>query len=157
MRLQLADELSVTLFSIAARLVMNLYMSKARLVWCAALAIALGAAPGPAAFAESALSVLDQDSDGTLDKAEVKNAAGAEFEKLNPDDDGTLDPRELGRRAGKAQFTQADPDHDGTLSKEEYLALAGKLFDEADVNQNGVLTAKELKSDAGRALLRLIH
>jgi hypothetical protein len=136
--------------------VMKLSQAKLFCRWCA-VAMAFWAAPQSPAFAKSALSVLDQDNDGTLDQAEVKNAAGAEFEKLNPDNDGTLDPKELGRRAGTAQFTEADPDHDGTLSKEEYLALAGRLFDEADVNRNGVLTAKELQSNAGRALLRLIH
>jgi Ca2+-binding EF-hand superfamily protein len=104
----------------------------------------------------SAIAAFDKDHDGTLDLAEVKDAASALFDKLEKDKDGTLDAKEVGRRIGKKEFKEADPDNDGTLSKDEYLALVEKLFNAADANKDGTLDAKELRSKPGRALLRLI-
>jgi Ca2+-binding EF-hand superfamily protein len=46
----------------------------------------------------SAVSIADQDKDGTLDLAEVKTAASAKFDKMSK---------------------EADVDHDGTLSVQE--------------------------------------
>jgi Ca2+-binding EF-hand superfamily protein len=108
-------------------------------------------------FAKSSqIAALDKDHDGTLDLAEVKDAASALFDKLEKDKDGTLDAKEVGRRIGKKEFKEADPDNDGTLSKDEYLALVEKLFNAADADKDGTLDAKELRSKPGRALLRLI-
>jgi Ca2+-binding EF-hand superfamily protein len=110
----------------------------------------------PAWAVPSAIEAFDKDNDGTLDLAEVKDAASALFDKLEKDKDGTLDAKEVGRRIGKKEFKEADPDNDGTLSKDEYLALVEKLFNAADANKDGTLDAKELRSKPGRALLRLI-
>jgi Ca2+-binding EF-hand superfamily protein len=108
-------------------------------------------------FAKSSqIAALDKDHDGTLDLAEVKDAASALFDKLEKDKDGTLDAKEVGRRIGKKEFKEADPDNDGTLSKDEYLALVEKLFNAADADKDRTLDAKELRSKPGRALLRLI-
>jgi Ca2+-binding EF-hand superfamily protein len=108
-------------------------------------------------FAKSSqIAALDKDHDGTLDLAEVKDAASALFDKLEKDKDGTLDAKEVGRRIGKKEFKEADPDNVGTLSKDEYLALVEKLFNAADADKDGTLDAKELRSKPGRALLRLI-
>jgi Ca2+-binding EF-hand superfamily protein len=108
-------------------------------------------------FAKSSqIAALDKDHDGTLDLAEVKDAASALFDKLEKDKDGTLDAKEVGRRIGKKEFKEADPDNDGTLSKDEYLALVEKLFNAADADKDGTLDAKKLRSKPGRALLRLI-
>jgi Ca2+-binding EF-hand superfamily protein len=108
-------------------------------------------------FAAVALGAPDKDNDGTLDLAEVKNAAASVFDKLDKDSDATLDRKETGGRVGKTEFEQADPNRDGTLTKDEYLGLVEKLFNTADADKDGTLTAKELKSKAGRALLRLIQ
>jgi hypothetical protein len=105
----------------------------------------------------AALAALDKDNDGTLDLAEVKDAAGTVFDKLDKDSDATLDRKETGGRVGEKEFKEADADHDGTLTKDEYLGLVEKLFNAADVDNDGTLTAKELKSKTGRALLRVIQ
>jgi len=83
----------------------------------AMLPIALG---NTKSFAKSsAIAAFDKDNDGTLDLAEVKDAASALFDKLEKDKDGTLDAKEVGRRIGKKEFKEADPDNDGTLTKDE--------------------------------------
>ena len=69
------------------------------------------------------MKLLDTDNDGTVDLAEAKKAATAEFDKLNKDTDGTLDTKELDGRLSKKDLEAADPDKDGTLTKDEYLAL----------------------------------
>lgn len=108
-------------------------------------------------FAASSLAGLDKDNDGTLDLAEVKDAASAVFDKLEKDSDATLDRKEIGGRLSQKEFKEADPDKDATLTKDEYLALVEKLFNAADADKNGTLDPKELHSKAGRALLRLIR
>jgi hypothetical protein len=123
---------------------------------CGLSAAILPIASGSKSFA-AALAALDKDNDGTLDLAEVKDAASTVFDKLDKDSDATLDRKEIGGRAGTTQFKDADPDHDGTLTKDEYLGLVEKLFNAADADKDGTLTATDLKSKAGRALLRLIQ
>jgi Ca2+-binding EF-hand superfamily protein len=124
-------------------------------------ALVLGACLGlygvAAQAAMSPIKAFDTDNDGTLDLAEVQNAAGAMFGKLEKDNDGTLDRKEVGARIGKKEFAEADPDDDKTLSKDEYLALAASLFKEADTDNEGTLDAKELKSKPGKALVRLLR
>ena len=111
----------------------------------------------PAAFAASdVVSKYDTDKDKTLDLAEVKAAAGAEFDKLDADADKTLDTKEAKGALGKKDFKAGDTDNDGTLTKDEYLAIVEQLFKKADVDNEGTLSAKELKSKAGRALQKLI-
>jgi Ca2+-binding EF-hand superfamily protein len=105
----------------------------------------------------SAIEAFDKDDDGTLDLAEVKEAAGKMFDKLDKDGDGTLDSKEVGPRLSNADFKAADADHDGTLTKDEYFTIVEKLFNGADVDKDGTLSAKELQSNAGRALLRQIQ
>ena len=105
----------------------------------------------------TAIEAFDQDNDGTLDLAEVKEAAGKLFDKLDKDGEGTLDSKEVGTRVSKTNFMAADADHDGTLTKDEYFTIVEKLFNGADVDKDGTLSAKELQSKAGRALLRQIQ
>lgn len=126
------------------------------LALCAGLGLAGFAVP-PAQAAMSPIKAFDTDNDGTLDLAEVQNAAGSMFGKLEKDNDGTLDRKEVGARIGKKEFAEADPDDDKTLSKDEYLALAASLFKEADTDNEGTLDAKELKSKPGKALVRLLR
>lgn len=96
---------------------------------------------GTSLAAPSPIAALDKDHDGTLDLAEVKDAAGAVFDKLEKDHDSTLDRREVGGRVATGEFKEADPDNDATLTKDEYLALVEKLFNEADADKNGTLSA----------------
>jgi EF hand len=64
----------------------------------------------------SAIKAFDKDNDGTLDVAEVKEAAGKLFDKLDKAGDGTLDSKEVGTRVTKADFKAVDVDHDGMLT-----------------------------------------
>jgi Ca2+-binding EF-hand superfamily protein len=105
----------------------------------------------------SAIKAFDKDNDGTLDVAEVKEAAGKLFDKLDKAGDGTLDSKEVGTRVTKADFKAVDVDHDGMLTKDEYFTIVEKLFNAADVDKDGTLSAKELQSKAGLALLRLMQ
>ncbi|MGI8568946.1 MAG: EF-hand domain-containing protein [Methylocella sp.] len=128
---------------------------------CKLIACGLSVAILPIEFSSrsfaAALASLDKDNDGTLDLAEVKDAAASVFDKLEKDHDATLDRRETGGRVGKKEFKEADPDRDGTLTKDEYLGLVEKLFNASDADKDGTLDPKELRSKAGRALLRLIQ
>ena len=112
--------------------------------------------PMASAHAANALTAADTDKDGTLDKAEVEAAAGAQFDKLDKDKEGTLDKAEVGKRLSKADFAAADPDNDKTLTKAEYTAAADKAFAAADANNDGTVDAKELHGNAGLALSKLI-
>jgi Ca2+-binding EF-hand superfamily protein len=120
------------------------------------LALPVIVLPTTSAFAAKALTAADTDKDGTLDKAEVDAAAGAEFDKLDKDKDGTLTKAEVGTRLSKADFAAADTDNDKTLTKDEYVAAADADFKAADADGDGTVDAKELKSKAGRTLTRLI-
>ncbi|GJD49234.1 hypothetical protein OPKNFCMD_1964 [Methylobacterium crusticola] len=102
------------------------------------------------------IAAVDTDSDGTIDLAEAKAAAGALFDKLEKDRDSTLDTKELQGRVSRKDLKQADPDNDGTLTKDEYLTLVEARFKAADPDNDGTLDAKELRTPAGRALARLL-
>jgi Ca2+-binding EF-hand superfamily protein len=116
-----------------------------------------GSSSALAAGAHDPIKMLDLDSDGTLDLAEVKKAAAALFARLDRDHDGTLDKRELAGRLSAREFAAADPDHDGTVSLDEYLAVVEKRFNAANPDADGTLDAKELRTPAGRSLLRLLR
>lgn len=128
-----------------------------RLTLCGLLSAGFAGSLAPAAFAASDLiKDYDTDNDGTLDLAEAKAAAAAEFDTLNKDSDDTLDRRETKGIIGKGEFVAGDPDKDGTLDKAEYLSIVEKLFKAADKDNDGTLDAKELDTRAGRALEKLI-
>lgn len=123
-----------------------------------ALALAIAVLSGPAwAASGGAVKMFDTDNDGTLDLAEVKKAATAQFAKLDPDRDGTLDARELRGRLTAKELAAADPDRDGTLTLDEYLSVVEQRFNAANPDKDGTLDAKELNARAGRALLRLLR
>ena len=130
-------------------------MKLATIVVASLTAFALS--PAPRAFAESAMSAIDTDKDGTVDLAEAKTAAGALFDKLDVDHDGTLDRKELKDRIPTRDWATADPDNDKTISKDEYLSYLETVFKRADKDNDGTVDAKELRSPAGQALLRLLR
>jgi hypothetical protein len=89
---------------------------------CSLLAMNATFFSGSAAWAvPSAIKAFHKDNDGTLDLAEVKEAAGKMFDKLDKDGDGTLDSKEVGTRVTKADFKAADVDHDGWLTKDDHF------------------------------------
>ena len=133
-------------------------MSRASLV---AVAITLPLATAPGAFAASGgaakvITMVDTDSDGTIDLKEAQAVAGALFDKLESDKDGTVDTKELQGRVSRKALKAADPDSDGTLDKTEFLALVEARFKAADPDNDGTLDAKELKTPAGKALVSLL-
>jgi hypothetical protein len=73
------------------------------------------------------IKMFDPDHDGTLDLAEVQQAASAMFAKLDPDKDGTLDARELRGRLSAKELAAADPDRDGTLTLKNTLPSWGSV------------------------------
>jgi Ca2+-binding EF-hand superfamily protein len=106
--------------------------------------------------ANRTITAVDTDSDGTIDLAEAKAAAGKVFDKAEKDSDGTVDAKELGGRLSRKDLKAADPDNDGTLTKDEFLALVEARFKAADPDGDGTLDAKELATPAGKALARLL-
>jgi Ca2+-binding EF-hand superfamily protein len=128
-----------------------------RLIKLSALALAFAATVSIApAFAQSALTAVDTDHDGTIDLNEAKTAAVAEFDKLDVDHDGTLDYKELHGRISKADWQIADPDHDKTISKDEYIAFVEFAFNRADKDHEGTIDKKEARTPEGKALMRLL-
>jgi Ca2+-binding EF-hand superfamily protein len=110
-----------------------------------------------AADAAGVLKKWDPDKDGTLDLAEVKNAAKARFEQLDVDHDGTLDAKELAKAGiNKSELAKHDPDKDATLDQTEYFTLVDEHFKAADPDKDGTIDVAELKTKAGQSLLRLI-
>ena len=108
-------------------------MSKlSRLSAVAAVALTLPLATLPASAKEpganKVISMVDTDSDGTIDLKEAQAVAAARFDKLESDKDGTLDAKELKGRVGKAALKAADPDNDGTLDAKELKTPAGKAL-----------------------------
>ena len=119
--------------------------------------LAMGQPAAAAARRADPIRVFDTDNDGTLDLAEVKEAASALFSKLDRDHDGTIDKRELAGRLTAGELAAADPDHDGTLTQDEYIAVVEQRFNAADPDKDGTLDRKELNSKAGQALLHLLR
>jgi Ca2+-binding EF-hand superfamily protein len=115
---------------------------------------------GPAVAApkrSKLMQMLDPDNDGTVDLQEAKDAASAQFDRLDRNKDGVLSPPELKGRLSARDFAAANPDRDGTLDKNEYLSVVEKRFNAANPDNDGTLDEKELQSRAGRALQRLLR
>jgi Ca2+-binding EF-hand superfamily protein len=103
--------------------------------------------------AETRLKTWDPDNDGTIDMAEVKKAASAQFDRLDGDRDGTLDMNEMAAtKVDENTFTKADPDKDGTLTKDEYFSIVETRFKSADPDNDGTVSLAELKAQPGQAL-----
>ena len=85
----------------------------------------------------------DKDSDGTLDRNEVKGHAmlSKHFDLIDVDKDGTIDQAEINAHTAM----MGDKDNDGTLEKNEikHKGLA-KAFDQLDGDKDGTLDAKEV-------------
>jgi Ca2+-binding EF-hand superfamily protein len=103
----------------------------------------------------SFLQRWDTDHDGTLSIEEIREAATAQFEKLDRRHRGKLSRDQLAGIVTFRQFRAADRDRKGTLDKSEFLALAESLFQRVDKNHNGTVDKGELGSAPGRALTRL--
>ena len=132
-----------------------------RLLWAVLFLLALGPFAGVEEVQaeqpkiNAFLQRWDTDHDGTLSVEEVREAATAQFEKLDRRHRGKLSRNQLAGIVTFQQFRAADKDHKGTLDKFEFLALVELLFERADKNHNGTLDKRELGSGAGRALMRL--
>ncbi len=116
-----------------------------------------GAIPAHAGDSAAKMKAWDPDADGTLDLAEVKKAAEAQFDSLEGDNDGTLDRKEMkATKVDKKTFGKADPDNDGTLTKQEYLTIVEERFRAADPDNDGTVSVAELDSKAGKNLMHMM-
>jgi hypothetical protein len=121
------------------------------------LAIGAGSVQAQDVSAETRLKTWDPDNDGTIDMAEAKKAAAAQFDLLDGDRDGTLDLKEMtATKVDKNTFTKADPDKDGTLTKEEYYTIVELRFKAADPDNDGTVSLAELKAQPGQGLALLL-
>ena len=114
------------------------------------LAIAVPTASTAASNSATVKSV-DTDKDTTIDMAEAKKAAMANFAMLDKDNDGTLDSKEAGMNVAKV-----DADKDGTIDKAEFETALGETFKAADTDNDGTVDAKELATPAGKRLKTMI-
>jgi hypothetical protein len=130
-------------------------MPSMRVIMLGVLLVAGLFSPGARA---ASFQAMDTDKDGTLDLAEVKQAASQKFDQLDRNRTGTLSRAQLGRvRLSRKEFAAVDPDKDGTLTKDEYLAVVEQRFNAADVDHDSTLTLKEFNSRAGLPLRRLTY
>lgn len=99
---------------------------------------------------------IDGDNDGTLDVAEVINAASKVFAEINPDGDTTLESGETKGRLSAKDWKKANKDGDETLEMDEWLSIARKRFKAANPDNDGTLDAKELDTPAGQQVVVMI-
>jgi hypothetical protein len=122
-------------------------------------ACAAGSAGPPASTpaADPPPIAWDTDNDGTVDWAETKAAALANFPRLDTDHDGTIDAKEIAvANVDSNAFDKADVDRDGTLTKDEFVALVHERFKAADRDNDGTVSVAELQTSEGRALAALV-
>ena len=117
----------------------------------ASATVASATPPATHVVDSSTLTAVDTDQDGTIDMAEAKKAAAANFSVLDKDHDGTLDAKEAGM-----DITKADTDKDSTLDKAEFEASLTMTFKTVDSDHDGTVDAKELATADGQKLDTMI-
>lgn len=117
------------------------------------LAVALTATP---AYAQSGgmaqrLAALDLNRDGSITRAEAREARRAAFERADANNDGYLSEAE--RNAGgednrmmRQGLGAADTNNDGRVSRDEALAAPYRGFDRLDANNDGVISSQEMQA-----------
>lgn len=122
----------------------------------AQLAITVLGPPAWAASGAEVLTLLNHDSDQTLELPEVLDAASKVFSQLNTDSDLTLERSEVAGRFTEQDWRNVNKDRDKTLEVDEWLAIARQRFNTADANKDGKLSVQELDNPAGQSLVKLI-
>ena len=121
---------------------------------CSAFALAEpGGKPGhhgrhPGALFER----MDKNSDGNIERAEARTAAGEFFARMDKNSDGKVTPdeqehgpQERKDKRGDEHFARMDKNGDGKLERSE-TRMPEEHFVRADTNKDGKLTKEELKA-----------
>ena len=108
-----------------------------------ALAILL-LAFGPAYGAGEDFGGLDRDKSGTLEKAEIEDAAPEILKKHDLNGDGALDLSEFTAAGGTStRFDEIDRDKNGRIDPDEFRRAASQRFEQIDIDRNGRIDTQE--------------
>jgi Ca2+-binding EF-hand superfamily protein len=118
------------------------------------LALAFTATP---AYAQSGgmaerLAALDLNRDGSITRAEAREARLAAFERADANHDGYLSEAERNAGSGNGNgmtrqgLGAADTNSDGRVSRDEALAAPYRGFDRLDANNDGVISNQEMQA-----------
>jgi Ca2+-binding EF-hand superfamily protein len=124
---------------------------QAKYVFLAALLAATPAFAQGGGAAER-LAALDLNRDGSITRAEAREARLAAFERADANDDGYLSEaeRNAGGGNGNGMMRQglgaADANSDGRVSRDEALAAPYRGFDRLDANNDGVISSQEMQA-----------
>jgi Ca2+-binding EF-hand superfamily protein len=98
------------------------------------------------------LAALDLNRDGSITRAEAREARLAAFERADANYDGYLSEteRNAGGGNGNGMMRQglgaADANSDGRVSRDEALAAPYRGFDRLDANNDGVISSQEMQA-----------
>ncbi len=98
------------------------------------------------------LAALDLNRDGSITRAEAREARLAAFERADANHDGHLSEaeRNTGGGNGNGMMRQglgaADTNGDGRVSRDEALAAPYRGFDRLDANNDGVISSQEMQA-----------
>jgi Ca2+-binding EF-hand superfamily protein len=120
----------------------------------AAAVLVTAAVAGDAAAqrSERVFEVLDADDDGFVDRAELRQARGQRFGRMDRDGDGVVSAEEIealrarARRLIEARLNAADADDDGAITRAEFDALEYRLIAKGDRDGDGRVSADEFRA-----------
>ncbi|UPT61557.1 MAG: signal transduction protein [Hyphomonadaceae bacterium JAD_PAG50586_4] len=96
------------------------------------------------------LAALDLNRDGSITRAEAREARLAAFERADANHDGYLSEAERNAGGANGMMRQglgaADTNGDGRVSRDEALAAPYRGFDRLDANNDGVISSQEMQA-----------
>ncbi len=114
-------------------------------IWIAGMVVALLLA-GPASAVEPAFEGLDRNGNGTLEQAEVVEAAAEVLREYDRNGDARIDRQEFAAAGGvPSRFDLLDRDKNGLIDLEELKRHAAQRFNEFDTNRDGRIDTDEWK------------
>jgi len=109
-----------------------------------AMATILCLAMGTVQAAGGDFGGLDRDKNGTLEQAEVEEAAPEVFKKADGSGDGTLDRNEFKAAGGSsARFDLIDADKNGRIDPDEFREAMIERFKQVDTGRDGRIDTQE--------------
>jgi hypothetical protein len=116
--------------------------------------------PPPLADVERDVRLMlsyDENSDGTVTRAELEAGLKRQFAIVDVNRDGRLDAMETRAENTRRQMANGtayspliDWNQDGFVDFDEFATTARSVFDELDKNHDGVLSSDELRLPSGR-------